>query len=208
MRTMPRPGAFPRRPAVLAALALVWAFVSAAAPAAAAAEEGPRVSFETTQGSFVLELDRSSAPETVANFLRYVRAGHYRGTVFHRVIAGFMIQGGGFTEGYRQRPTAAPVRNEADRAGPNDRGTIAMARTSDPHSATAQFFINVADNEFLNHRGRTPQGWGYTVFGRVVEGMETVDRIAALPTGAGGPFPQDVPREAVVIRETRVLPVD
>ena len=185
----------------------MWAFVSAAAPAAAAAE-GPRVAFETTQGSFVLELDRSSAPETVANFLRYIRAGHYRGTVFHRVIAGFMIQGGGFTEGYRQRPTAAPVRNEADRAGPNDRGTIAMARTSDPHSATAQFFINVADNEFLNHRGRTPRGWGYTVFGRVVEGMETVDRIAALPTGAGGPFPQDVPREAVVIRETRVLPVD
>ena len=133
---------------------------------AAPAAERPRVALETTHGSFVLELDRSSAPETVANFLAYVRAGHYRGTIFHRVIAGFMIQGGGFTEGYRQSPTRAPIRNEADRAGPNDRGTIAMARTRDPHSATTQFFINVADNDFLNHRGRTPRGWGYTVFGR------------------------------------------
>ena len=119
-----------------------------------------------------------------------------------------MIQGGGYTEGYRQRPTRAPIRNEADRAGANDRGTIAMARTSDPHSATTQFFINLADNDFLNHRGRTPRGWGYTVFGRVVEGMDTVDRIAALPTGSGGPFPKDVPREAVVIRDARVHPVD
>ncbi len=202
--TISRPRAFPRRPAALASLALAWVFASAAALAA----EGPRVSFETTHGSFVLALDRSSAPETVANFLEYVRAGHYRGTIFHRVIAGFMIQGGGFTEGYRQRPTGAPIRNEADRAGPNDRGTIAMARTSDPHSATTQFFINVVDNDFLNHQGRTPRGWGYTAFGRVVEGMETVDRIAALPTGRGGPFPKDVPREAVVIRETRVHPVD
>ena len=207
MRTILRPHAFPRAPAApasLAALALAaWVFSGAATAAAGA---GPRVAFETTHGAFVLELDRSSAPETVANFLRYVRAGHYRGTIFHRVIAGFMIQGGGLTEGYRQQPTGAPVRNEADRARPNDRGTIAMARTSDPHSATAQFFINVADNDFLNHRGRTPRGWGYTVFGRVVEGMDTVDRIAALPTGPGGPFPQDVPREAVVIRDARVRP--
>ena len=175
---------------------------------AAEAADRTRVTFETTHGSFVLELDRSSAPETFTNFLGYVRAGFYRGTIFHRVIPGFMIQGGGYTEGYRLRPTRAPIRNEADRAGANDRGTIAMARTSDPHSATTQFFINVDDNDFLNHRGRTPQGWGYAVFGRVVEGMDTVDRIAALPTGSGGLFPKDVPREAVVIRDTRVHPVD
>ena len=200
---MPRSRTFVPSPAALALLAFACLFAGAA-PAA----ERPRVALETTHGSFVLELDRSSAPETVANFLAYVRAGHYRGTIFHRVIAGFMIQGGGFTEGYRQSPTRAPIRNEADRAGPNDRGTIAMARTRDPHSATTQFFINVADNDFLNHRGRTPPGWGYTVFGRVVEGMDTVDRIAALPTGRDGPFPQDVPQEAVVIRDARVQPVD
>ena len=175
---------------------------------AAAAAGGPRVTFETTQGSFVLELDRSSAPGTVENFLSYVRDGFYRGTVFHRVIPGFMIQGGGYTEGFRQRPTRAPIRNEADRAGANDRGSIAMARTRDPHSATVQFFINVADNDFLNHRGKNPEGWGYAVFGRVVEGMDTVDRIAALPTGRRGPFPKDVPLETVVIRDTRVHPVD
>ncbi len=203
MRMMHNSTPFARTPAALALIALLFL------PAGAAeAAERTRVTFDTTHGAFVLELDRSSAPETAANFLRYVRNGFYRGTIFHRVIAGFMIQGGGFTEGYRQRPTRAPIRNEADRAGANDRGTIAMARTSDPHSATAQFFINVVDNDFLNHRGRTPRGWGYAVFGRVVEGMDTVDRIAALPTGRGGPFSKDVPQEAVVIRETRVHPVD
>lgn len=175
---------------------------------AAGATDRPRVTFETTQGSFVLELDRASTPETVDNFLGYVRDGFYRGTVFHRVIPGFMIQGGGFTAEFRQLPTRTPVRNEADRAGANDRGTIAMARTRDPHSATAQFFINVADNEFLNHRGRTPRGWGYAVFGRVVEGMDTVDRIAALPTGSGGPFAKDVPLQAVFVRAVRIHPVD
>ena len=190
-------------PAGAALLAL-----SLLAGSAAEAADGPRVTFETTHGSFVLELDRSSTPGTVENFLRYVRDGFYRGTVFHRVIAGFMIQGGGYTEGYRQRPTRAPIGNEADRAGPNVRGTIAMARTRDPHSATAQFFINVADNDFLNHRGRTPRGWGYAVFGRVIEGMEAVDRIAALPTGRGGSFREDVPQEAVVVRDARVHPVD
>ena len=182
--------------------------LSCLAGGVAEAAGGPRVTFETTQGSFVLELDRSSAPGTVENFLRYVRDGFYRGTVFHRVIRGFMIQGGGYTRGFRQRPTRAPIRNEADRAESNDRGTIAMARTRDPHSATAQFFINVVDNDFLDHRGKTARGWGYTVFGRVVEGMDTVDRIAALPTGSGGPFPKDVPLEAVVIRDTQVQPVD
>lgn len=167
------------------------------------ADEPPRVTFETSLGSFVLELDREGAPETVANFLAYVRDGFYEGAIFHRVIAGFMIQGGGFTEEFRQLQTRAPVRNEADRGGRNDRGTIAMARTSDPHSATAQFFINVADNDFLNHKAPTPQGWGYTAFGRVVEGMETVDRIAAVETGSRGPF-NDVPKEAVVIRGVRI----
>ena len=167
------------------------------------ADEPPRVTFETSLGSFVLELDREGAPETVANFLAYVRDGFYDGAIFHRVIAGFMIQGGGFTEEFRQLQTRAPVRNEADRGGRNDRGTIAMARTSDPHSATAQFFINVADNDFLNHKAPTPQGWGYTAFGRVVEGMETVDRIAAVETGSRGPF-NDVPKEAVVIRGVRI----
>ena len=184
--------------------ALVALAMGATTPSAQADEsQRPRVTFETSHGSFVLELDRGNAPETVANFLAYVRDGFYEGTVFHRVIAGFMIQGGGFTEEFRQLRTRAPVRNEADRGGRNDRGTIAMARTSDPHSATAQFFINVADNDFLNHKAPTPQGWGYAAFGRVVEGMETVDRIAAVETGSRGRF-NDVPKEAIVIREARI----
>ena len=177
---------------------------TAASSSVQAAESArPRVTFETSHGAFVLELDREAAPETVANFLAYVRDGFYEGTIFHRVIAGFMIQGGGFNEEFRQLSTRSPVRNEADRGGRNDRGTIAMARTSDPHSATAQFFINVVDNDFLNHKAPTPQGWGYTAFGRVVEGMETVNRIAAVETGSRGMF-QDVPQEAVVIRKTRI----
>ena len=204
MSRMPSPGA----PAAATAAVVLSALLYLAGAGAQADADRPRVTFETTQGSFVLELDRSSTPGTVANFLAYVRAGFYRGTVFHRVIPGFMVQGGGYTEGFRQRPTRAPIRNEADRAKGNNRGSIAMARTGDPHSATAQFYINVVDNDFLNHRDQTPGGWGYTVFGRVVEGMETVDRIAALPTGSGGPFAQDVPLQAVIIRETRVHPAD
>jgi peptidyl-prolyl cis-trans isomerase B (cyclophilin B) len=186
----------------IAALAL--GSLSTAAPSANADEsERPRATFETSHGSFVLELDQGAVPETVANFIAYVRDGFYEGTIFHRVIAGFMIQGGGFTPEFQQSKTRATIRNEADRGGKNDRGSIAMARTSDPHSATAQFFINVVDNDFLNHRGHTPQGWGYAVFGRVVEGMDTVDRIAALETGSRGSF-QDVPRETVVIQKTRI----
>ena len=167
------------------------------------ADEGasPLVTFETTHGSFAVALEPDSAPKTVENFLAYVRTGHYDGTIFHRIIAGFMIQGGGYDERYQQLPTRAPIENEAPGAPGNDRGTIAMARTADPHSATAQFFINVVDNDFLNHRGKNPQGWGYAAFGRVVDGMETVDRIAALQTGPGGPFPSDVPKEAVVIQQ-------
>ena len=172
------------------------------------ADEGasPLVTFETTHGSFSVALEPESAPKTVENFLAYVRDGHYDGTIFHRIIAGFMIQGGGYDERYQQLPTRAPIENEAPDAPGNDRGTIAMARTADPHSATAQFFINVVDNDFLNHRGKNPQGWGYAAFGRVVDGMETVDRIAALQTGPGGPFPSDVPKEAVVIEKVTAGP--
>ena len=186
----------------IAALAL--GSISATSPSAEADDtEHPQVTFETSHGSFVLELDRNTAPETVENFLAYVRDGFYEGTIFHRVIAGFMIQGGGFDSEFKQLQTRAPIRNEADRGGKNDRGSIAMARTSDPHSATAQFFINVVDNDFLNHRNQTTQGWGYTAFGRVVEGMDAVDRIAAVQTGSRGGF-QDVPKDTVVIRKTRI----
>ena len=164
----------------------------------------PLVTFETTHGSFAVALEPEAAPETVANFVQYVRDGHFDGTIFHRVIAGFMIQGGGYTERYQQVKTRAPIQNEAPNAPGNDRGTIAMARTADPHSATAQFFINVVDNDFLNHTAKTARGWGYAAFGRVVDGMETVDRIAALKTGPGGPFPSDVPQEAVVIEKATV----
>ena len=189
-----------------ALMALALGSISTSSSVAdAAGDAHPRVTFETSHGAFVLELDRSATSETVENFLTYVRDGFYEGTVFHRVIAGFMIQGGGFTAEFKQLRTRDPIRNEADRGGKNDRGSIAMARTSDPHSATAQFFINVVDNDFLNHRGRTSQGWGYAVFGRVVEGMDTVDRIAAVKTGSRGPF-QDVPQETVLIQRTEIHP--
>ena len=164
----------------------------------------PLVTLETSHGSIAIALEPEAAPETVANFVQYVRDGHYDGTIFHRVIAGFMIQGGGYTERYQQVKTRAPIQNEAPDAPGNDRGTIAMARTADPHSATAQFFVNVVDNDFLNHTAKTARGWGYAAFGRVVDGMETVDRIAALQTGPGGPFPSDVPKEAVVIEKAAV----
>lgn len=170
-------------------------------------DEAPRVALETSEGRIVLALDPERAPATVENFLRYVDDGHYDGTIFHRVIAGFMIQGGGFDESFEQKPTREPVRNEADNSLGNDRGTIAMARTMDPQSATAQFFINVVDNDFLNFTAPTPRGYGYAVFGRVVEGMDVVDRIAATATGAGGPFPSDVPRETVLIEHAERLAV-
>lgn len=161
----------------------------------------PRVRIQTNQGVITLELDTNKAPKTVENFLAYVRAGHYDGTIFHRVIKNFMIQGGGYTANYEQKPTRAPIRNEADNGLTNDRGTIAMARTSAPDSATAQFFINLENNSFLNFKSKTLQGWGYAVFGKVVEGMEVVDQIRAIPTGEAGPFASDVPKTAVIIEK-------
>ena len=162
------------------------------------------VKLHTNHGSITIELDAKSAPQTVANFLQYVRDGHYSNTVFHRVIDGFMIQGGGFEPGMKQKPTRAPVRNEADNKVKNAAYTLAMARTSDPHSASAQFFINVADNDFLNHAAPTPQGWGYCVFGRVTEGTGVVDRIKGVKTGNKG-MHQDVPLEDVVIERAEIV---
>jgi len=156
------------------------------------------VVLHTSMGDIKLALDAENAPATVANFLQYVRDGHYDNTVFHRVIDGFMIQGGGFEPGMKQKPTRGPVANEAGNGLKNAKYTVAMARTSDPHSATAQFFINVGDNAFLDYKGPSPQGWGYCVFGKVVEGTDVVDRIRAVQTGTSG-FHQDVPREDVVI---------
>jgi peptidyl-prolyl cis-trans isomerase B (cyclophilin B) len=173
--------------------------------AGAAWAEDPKVSMQTSKGTIVLELYADEAPKSVENFLAYVDNGFYDGTIFHRVIEGFMIQGGGFTPDMQKKPTRAPIDNEADNGLKNERGTIAMARTGDPHSATAQFFINHQDNAFLDHTAKTQRGWGYAVFGRVTEGMDVVDAIAIEPTGAKGPFPKDVPETTVVIEQvTRV----
>jgi len=181
----------------------------AAALALPALAANPQVEFDTTAGKIRVELFPDAAPKTVANFLDYVKAKHYDGTQFHRVIAGFMIQGGGFTPDFMQKPTKPSIAIESEassKAGlANVPGTIAMARTGDPNSATAQFFINVADNKFLNFRSPDPQGYGYTVFGKVVEGMEVVDRIAKSPTGPGGPFPKAVPTEKVIINKAVVI---
>lgn len=162
------------------------------------------VKLHTNRGTITLELDADKAPVTVENFLGYARAGHYDNTVFHRVIDGFMIQGGGFAPGMTQKPTGEPIRNEADNGLRNTRGTIAMARTGDPHSATAQFFINVADNDFLDFRAPDPQGWGYCVFGRVIDGLDVVDVIRGVNTGNKG-FHQDVPKEDVIIERVEVI---
>ena len=165
----------------------------------------PKVYFKTNMGDFTLELEPDRAPQTVANFLQYVREGQYDGLIFHRVIKAFMIQGGGFDKSYNKRPTRGPIQNEADKGIPNERGTIAMARTNDPHSATNQFFINVKYNGFLNHRSKSEQGWGYTAFGRVIDGMNIVGRISRLETGPGGPFPSDVPRKQVIVEKAKII---
>ena len=162
------------------------------------------IKLHTNHGAITLELDAEKAPVTVANFLAYVESGHYNNTVFHRVIDGFMIQGGGFEPGMNQKPTGEQIKNEADNGLKNERGTIAMARTQAPHSATAQFFINVADNDFLNHRSPDLQGWGYCVFGKVSEGMDVVDAIRKVKTGSSG-FHQDVPKEDVIIERAEVV---
>ncbi len=174
-----------------------------AAPSPATAGAAPVVVLETSLGSIKLALHADKTPKTVQNFLEYVRAGHYAGTIFHRVIPNFMVQGGGLDADLKEKPQRAPVQNEAKSAARNRRGTIAMARTSNPHSATAQFFINVKDNAMLDF-GVSPDGWGYTVFGEVVEGMDVVDRIVAVPTMIRGPH-EAVPRVPVVIKAARVV---
>lgn len=161
------------------------------------------IKLHTNFGVIAIELDAEKAPESAKNFLAYAEAGHYDNTIFHRVIPGFMIQGGGFEPGMKQKACKAPIKNEADNGLKNDMYTVAMARTSDPHSATAQFFINVADNDFLNFKAPNANGWGYCVFGKVVEGMEVVDKIKGVKTGNAG-FHQDVPKEDVIIERAEV----
>lgn len=188
----------------------VVTFLSAAATAALMASASqaanndayPIVALQTSQGEILLQLDRHRAPLTVANFIRYVDSGFYADTIFHRVIPGFMAQGGGYTAEFRERDTEQPIPNESGNGLSNRRGTIAMARTPNPHSATAQFFINLADNQRLDPNSRS---WGYTVFGKVIRGMEVVDRIAEVPTGAAGPFRSDVPETTVVIESARLV---
>ncbi len=162
------------------------------------------VKLETSMGDIILELDEGKAPKTVANFLEYVTDGHYDGTIFHRVIDGFMIQGGGMTADMKEKSTKSPIENEAENGLKNDAYAVAMARTPDPHSATAQFFISVKNNDFLNHTGKNPQGWGYAVFGKVAKGHGVVNKIKAVPTGRNG-MHDDVPKEPVVIIKAEVV---
>jgi peptidyl-prolyl cis-trans isomerase A (cyclophilin A)/peptidyl-prolyl cis-trans isomerase B (cyclophilin B) len=178
--------------------------LSAAAGAPGAMAANPQVDLKTNMGTIRVELYPAQAPKTVENFLQYVKDGHFNGTIFHRVIDGFMIQGGGFDKSMKQKPTRAPIENEAKNGLKNDLGTIAMARTSEPHSASAQFFINLKNNDFLN-AANAQDGWGYAVFGKVVSGMDVVMKIAKSPTGPGGPFPSDVPREMVVIESATLV---
>ncbi len=170
---------------------------------AACTDGAPRVRLVTNHGDIVIELDRQKAPATSENFIAYARDGFYKDLIFHRVIADFMIQGGGFKKDMQQRQTRPPIKNEADNGLRNLRGTVAMARTSDPHSATSQFFINLKDNAFLDFKEKNAQGWGYCVFGRVIEGLEVVDKIAALETGTVGPY-NDVPKKTVTIYKATV----
>ncbi len=186
-----------------AALSLVICFTFSAGADAAGNRSHPVVKLKTSMGDIVLQLDAEKAPKSTANFLKYVKEGFYDGTIFHRVIDGFMIQGGGLTEDMTTKPTSDPIQNEADNGLKNDKYTVAMARTMDPHSATAQFFINVADNDFLNHSGKNPQGWGYAVFGRVISGQEVVAKIKGVPTGNKG-MHQDVPVEPVFIEKATI----
>lgn len=167
-------------------------------------KKNPQIALQTNHGEIVVELFAEQAPASTANFLTYAREGFYDGTIFHRVIGNFMIQGGGMTPDMKNKKTNPPIKNEADNGLKNERGTLAMARTQVVDSATSQFFINVVDNDFLNHRDKSPAGYGYAVFGKVVKGMETVDAIRKVPTGNAG-FHQDVPKEAVIIESARVI---
>ena len=187
---------------LIVVISVLVIFATAGVDMAAAAN--PKVEMETTKGKFVIELFPEKAPDTVKNFLNYVDTKFYDGTIFHRVIPKFMIQGGGFTADMKRKPAGAPIKNEADNGLKNDRGTIAMARTNDPHTATAQFFINTINNDFLNHKSKTQQGWGYVVFGKVVKGMDVVDAISSAKTVMRGMY-RDVPAENIEIRSTVVL---
>jgi cyclophilin family peptidyl-prolyl cis-trans isomerase len=191
---------FLRAVTFLAAFPFLFANAGQASP--------PQVEIKTNFGRMVLELYPDKAPKTVENFLSYVKDGYYSGTVFHRVIPGFMIQGGGLDQALRQKPARPAIMNEAANGLGNEAGTIAMARSPDPHSASAQFFINVADNAFLNYSSPTPQGYGYAVFGKVIRGMDVAKRIADAPTGPGGPFPAYVPEVNVVIEKIEVISAD
>ncbi|MDB5927869.1 MAG: Peptidylprolyl isomerase [Betaproteobacteria bacterium] len=182
---------------LFAAFALVLSFTAAAA--------NPQVEVRTNMGAFVLELYPENAPGTVQNFLQYVKDGHYNGTIFHRVMPGFMIQGGGFTRQFEEKPTRAAIKNEAGNGLRNGVGMVSMARTADPHSATAQFFINVAENPTLDFKAPTTEGYGYTPFGKVVKGMDVVERITKVPTGPGKPPHADVPVKPVIIERIRVI---
>ncbi len=185
-------------------LVLALAALLLSAGFAAAAPANPRVKITTSMGVIVIELDQQKAPVTVKNFLQYVRDRHFDGTIFHRVMPGFMIQGGGFIPGLREKPTRAPIRNEADNGLRHLTGTIAMARTPDPHSASAQFFINVNDNDGLNHADKSFDGWGYAVFGRVVQGMDVAMKIVAVQTADIGPH-EKVPVKDVVIKKVEIV---
>jgi len=169
------------------------------------AGNNPTVRMVTNKGNIEISLNKDKAPKSVENFLQYTRSSYYNGTIFHRIIKGFMIQGGGFTKDLQRKKTNMPIQNEADNGLKNDRGTIAMARTNDPHSGTAQFFINTVNNNSLNHTGKSMRGWGYAVFGKVTKGMDIVDSIEGTKTGARGMFPRDVPVNDIIIEKVEII---
>ena len=204
--SQPAPPPDPAKPAPAAKDEAKAAPEAKTAPAAEGEKKAnPQVLLVTSMGEIKLELNRAKAPGTVENFLKYVASGHYKGTVFHRVIAGFMIQGGGFDTKLTKKETRAPIQNEADNGLKNVKFSVAMARTPDPHSAAAQFFINVTDNVFLNHRDKSQRGWGYCVFGKVIAGQEVVEKIRQVKTGSCGQFPTDCPAEQVLIKDAKAL---
>ena len=192
------------------ALRLALSFLMCFVLTAQAQSTNPQVKFVTSAGEFIVEVYPDKTPKTAENFLSYVRDGHYNGTLFHRVINNFMVQGGGYDTKYNEKNTRPPIKHEGAEAKANGGlrntvGTLSMARTNNPHSASAQFFINVKDNDFLDHQSTTSQGWGYVAFGKVISGMDLVNRIKALPTGPGGPFPTDVPQTPVVIQSATLV---